>query len=314
MSRKFVSGFGVNVLVIHLKEPMIALSVRRMQELGIHWIRLEFDFFEKINWPVVDAFIDECKLAKIEILGLLNGGVPGTLTNVYWPHWRFTAIYDQQQAFWDFCLTVVNRYSKIIDHWEVLNEPNIRRFWVREPSPHEYAHVLQGTSAKIKQAQPEATIVLAGLSCVGMTGQKADIVDYYRKVHMASGEFFDVANFHPYGISCYFSWDSVTTYKDYYGRFIQSLVANVKETSDKPVWFTEFGISRMWVRLSQQEIAMVYKQCLDICSGLGSHLFLWGLQDMPMDRYSRLNPEIGFGLLKADLEPNDTYRYLQKLL
>jgi hypothetical protein len=48
--------------------------------------------------------------------------------------------------------------------WQVWNEPNIAVYWTKQPFMRGYAHLLGAAYAAIKRADPQATVVMAGLA------------------------------------------------------------------------------------------------------------------------------------------------------
>jgi Beta-galactosidase len=48
--------------------------------------------------------------------------------------------------------------------WQIWNEPNLAVYWTQQPFMRGYAHLLSAAYAAIKQADPKATVVMAGLA------------------------------------------------------------------------------------------------------------------------------------------------------
>jgi Beta-galactosidase len=51
-----------------------------------------------------------------------------------------------------------------VEAWQVWNEPNIAVYWTKQPFMRDYARLLNAAYASIKQADPKATVVMAGLA------------------------------------------------------------------------------------------------------------------------------------------------------
>jgi len=119
------------------------------------------------------------------------------------------------------------RYRGRVRHWEVWNEENIETFW-RNVSAEDYVKLLKVTYAEIKSADPEAKVLLGGLSRVP--------TNYIDKVYLAGGkDYFDIMNIHPY------------TRPDPPERRMLKELKELKtimakhEDAGKPIWITEIG-------------------------------------------------------------------------
>jgi hypothetical protein len=111
-----------------------------------------------------------------------------------------------QQPYADYVKALVRRYgphgSYWADHpsipkvpirmWQIWNEPDIPSFWPTRPWPKDYVRLLRAAHAAIKQADPHAQVVLAGLPNYSWLYLKA-----IYKVPGARGSF-DVVAIHPY--------------------------------------------------------------------------------------------------------------------
>jgi hypothetical protein len=104
-----------------------------------------------------------------------------------------------------FLTTLVHRYgpggsfwatrpdltSRPIRRWQVWNEPDIRKYWSRQPFAASYVRLLRAAHAAIHAADPGASVLLAGLT-------NRSWIDL-RGVYAAGGRgAFDVAAAHPF--------------------------------------------------------------------------------------------------------------------
>jgi polysaccharide biosynthesis protein PslG len=76
--------------------------------------------------------------------------------------------------------------------WQVWNEPNIAVYWTEQPFMRGYARLLSAAYQAIKQADPKATVVMAGLANFSWR----DLSRLFRKG--ATKLRFDVAAVHPF--------------------------------------------------------------------------------------------------------------------
>ena len=113
--------------------------------------------------------------------------------------------------------------------WQVWNEPNIPVFWGQQPNAAEYTDLLAKVTAAIRQVQPQAEIVTAGLtySPLGPTAPTF-LEDMYRA---GAAGTFDTLAVHPY------SRDD---------RTVAALIGDARAVLDEhrdgaKIWVTEFG-------------------------------------------------------------------------
>lgn len=72
------------------------------------------------------------------------------------------------QHFFDFCGVIAARYKGRVSAYQVWNEPNLAREWGgMPPDPKAYVEMLKGCYVAIKQADPNALVISAGLAPTG---------------------------------------------------------------------------------------------------------------------------------------------------
>jgi len=117
-----------------------------------------------------------------------------------------------------------------ITHWEIFNEPDLKpreagelQFYTGTPT--DYRELLKQTSITIRQADPNAKIVIAGAS-----GGNQNTLDFYQKVFEDPkiADYFDIANIHCISNDSFDSFN-VEPYKNLL----------VKKGITKPIWVTE---------------------------------------------------------------------------
>lgn len=157
----------------------------------------------------------------------------------YLPEYRCAPV--DWEAYENWVRQVVERYdgdgqddmtglTMPIKYWEVMNEPDLPVvddgrlvFWLDTPS--NYAELLKGTYKVIKEADPTASVIIAGAA-----GGDKQFLDFYKKVFndpqaLAS---FDIANIHCISNDSYDSFN-VEPYKKMLSGF----------GITKPIWVTE---------------------------------------------------------------------------
>jgi hypothetical protein len=120
-----------------------------------------------------------------------------------------------------------------IRRWQIWNEPNFVLFWRPRPSPRGYARLLRISSRAIREEDPGAAIVTAGIAPVeaGMRPW-----GFLRKMYEVRGvrRDFDFVGLHPYAPHVGWVADQI--------RFIRDVM---EEAGDgrKPLLLTEIGVA-----------------------------------------------------------------------
>jgi len=309
---KKLSGFGINVVLSN--DVSIEKTIQALIDLRVDHIRLEFNLDENIK--ATEYFCQLCKQNNIEIVGLLVRQVPGSLATLLFPERKYPDIDAIEKDIVSFVEHTVTKYKKYVSIWEVWNEPNTRRFWIKTPSAHGYSLFLEKISAIIQNIDKNASIVFGGIS----GKDTLDIPFLLKKnffrdcIDLGSEQFFDIVAFHPYLLDCYFSINSKKVYKKKLEKNIKQIVTYTRNLTNKPLWFNEFGISPDFVRVSPKDIAEIYVWLYKTCQQHNVPLALWQLYDTESSEYEVITPEKHFGLLDTNLNPKDVYKELIPLL
>ncbi|MCB1157667.1 MAG: cellulase family glycosylhydrolase [Leptospiraceae bacterium] len=309
MQNNKLKGLGINLVLKHKNKESVDTYIHSLLNLRMEWVRLEFNFFEEEEQELIDYLIESLQKNEIKILGLLTGLVPGNFVNSIAPSLNFPDPITKLEEFKIFCKKNVQRYKRFISHWEVWNEQNTIRFWIRKPEPEEYMQLLKTAVVEIKREQPEAFIVMGAIMGDDINRfapfQYMGFLEKCRELNIDT--YVDAYNFHPYIPSCYVSRKSYREYfpeiKEAIERFLQ------KYETNKPVWITEFGICPRWVLVKESEIAGIYRKLYEYCRNRDIPFFLWVLNDFPKTKdYSSVNPELYFGLLDVELKPKELFK------
>jgi LysM repeat protein len=109
---------------------------------------------------------------------------------------------DNYADYGDFLYAMASRYRGRIQAYEVWNEPNLAREWGdKPPNAAEYVALLRVAYRRIKEADPNAIVISAGLAPTG-TGLPHAIPDiqYLRQMYQAGAKsYFDVLGVHAPG-------------------------------------------------------------------------------------------------------------------
>lgn len=99
------------------------------------------------------------------------------------------------QNYGDFCSWMAKRFKGRIKAYQVWNEPNLDREWGGSPpSPEEYTELLKVCYTAIKEADPDAIVVSAGLAPTGLYTELVmpDDVFLRRMYEAGAADYFDV--------------------------------------------------------------------------------------------------------------------------
>lgn len=306
-------GLGINVVIKHKDKISLDRYVDTLKNFGVEWIRLEFNFYDPISDDLMDYFVSKIHCSGIKILGLLTGLVPGTIINCIYPKLKFKNPLDDIDNYHKFVESSVSRYKNQIQYWEIWNEANTLRFWITIPNPENYVKLVKSTVPIIKKLSPNSTIIFGGL-------MSDDLHSYapFQKIHFLReclqfgiDDYIDIYNFHPYIPACYMS---VRQYDFYSGEIKKAIDGYLNYYADikKPHWISEFGVCPLWVKLTLNQIGMLYKEIYEFSRQRELNFFLWTLTDFKDPEYSKWNPETAFGLLDFDLNPKETFLTFQR--
>ncbi len=249
------SFFGMNLYITGQERPKdekYAL-LRAAEELGVRWSReevswanLEPDKKGIYNWTEFDWWIDQLVKRNIKVIGAIQttpywaSGRPTTEPDWYWHVPR------NVQDFVDFSYMVAEHYRGKIDVWEIWNEPDVPMTFKCEgcDAAKVYAQMLAGSYAAIKKANPNATVLIGGLSIHDRHNGGMAFLD--RVVAASGGRLnFDVLSIHPYMPDRPpESTDPKTVVQNFAYRLDMSHKWLVDHGApNKEIWITEHGYS-----------------------------------------------------------------------
>ncbi|MBP7283012.1 MAG: hypothetical protein KBA66_15620 [Leptospiraceae bacterium] len=308
-SLKKFPGLGINVVLKHQDENSLKTYIHYLQELRVEWVRLEFNYYEIIPDSVMDFFVEELRRANIKILGLLTGLVPGNFINCMIPSLRFRSPFDTMDHYKTFCERNAERYKTQITHWEIWNEPNTLRFWVRNPEPIEYVELVAAAAPIIKKINPKNKTIFGGLM-----GDDIRVVAPFQRINYMQecidqgiDKYIDIYNFHPYDPICYFAKKPANIYFPTIAGIIDTVLHKYRAV-EKPFIISEIGVCPLWLKITQTEIGQLYKEIYLHSLSKRIDCYFWVLTDFKGADYSRWNPETAFGLIDWELKEKEMYK------
>ncbi len=115
--------------------------------------------------------------------------------------------------------------------WQVWNEPDLAQSWEPRPDLAAYVKLLKATSLAIKQVDPRATVVTAGMPFYFPQDEIRDLSELYR---FGARPYFDALAIHPYANVVQETAKWLLGARSVMDRF---------GDRDKPLWVTEVGWS-----------------------------------------------------------------------
>ncbi len=331
--RDKATPFGLEAAVGNrIREDEIDTAVALMREAGVQWQR------EEISWDIVqkspggpynwtgngqgfynyDRAIQAQVAAGIHVLGLLD----------YNPAW-FKSKNPPLDAWlndWgDYVYNTVARYGRDrgwIKHWELWNEPNVSESGYESGlyEPAYFAQILQVGRAAAKAADPEATIVMGGVSTIMERPEPHNYSwDTYLELIGEAGAWneVDILAIH------FYQPEAPETPVQRYHRYanlrqeLEHLDTLMERYGQKPVWITEMGWanSASWpgVSLDAQALYLIRSYLIALARPNVEKIFWYDFRDdiATIERYdnpdyNRHDVDYNLGLLRRTypLDPN----------
>jgi O-antigen ligase len=189
---------GVNVALEQYDDAQLKTEVAQIKQSGFKWMRQTFPWAQiepapdQFDWTRWDRIVQEA--GELKLLAVLDTA----------PAWASTSSLQPPTStvhFANFARALAQRYGDRIDTYQIWDEPNLGNRWRGEVNPIEYAELLRQARDAIKQVDPTATIVLAGLAPTVETSQ-ANMADwlFLRRLYEAGArDLFDTVAGKPYG-------------------------------------------------------------------------------------------------------------------
>jgi hypothetical protein len=286
------------------------------------WLEIE-PTREEWHWEYPDFVVRAAKHYSLDLIVRLDG----------LPAWAAEeAAAGQSDSLSDdyavFAGTVAQRYQRQIRGYIVWNEPNLAREWGgRPPDPAAYTDLLRRAYEAIKAADPEATVVSAGLAPTNH--QDAEAMDdraFLEAMYQAgAGAYFDVLGAHPYG----FAYPPDDPRGAHDGLNLTRLldlreIMEAHGDGDKPIWVTELG----WTTAGVGEgswLTVTPQQQADYLTGAWRRArreWLWlqvftvwnlsqGPRPEPVEGLPPTDEKAGYSLLDESGEPKPAYHALR---
>jgi hypothetical protein len=265
---------GMNVFLEQEVEPAKRqASLDLLRGAGVTWIRQELPWeqiepvargdttdptFGGSTWAKYDDIVDRASASGMHLMLRLDTSprwaLPADATDGLSP----PVAYDD---YFDFVTAVATRYRGKVAAYQIWNEPNLTSEWGhRPPSAAEYAALLRGAAERIRQADPNAQVVMAALAPTLTENADAENeLVYLQQLYDAGVRgSFDVLAVQAYGLRGGPDDPRVDASDVTFSRptqVRQVMVAN--GDADVPVWATEIGWNVNPPSIAYQEFGRV---------------------------------------------------------
>ncbi len=325
MPLAYVYPLGVNAsLERYDTEEDLRQALEYARDGGFLWIRQHFPWaqmepergvYSWERWDRIVALSEEYGLTLIAVLHTSPAWArePKDGDNLYAPPRDF-AHYE------GFIRHFAERYRDSIDYYEIWDEPNIYPHWgERYVQPIGYVHLLQRAYGAIKEADPEAFVLSAGLaSNVEEGGRNMSDLLFLQEMYEAGAKgYFDILAIKPYGF-----WSGPEDRRldpgvTNFSRAVLLRQVMLRNGDNKAVWAVEFGWNSLpldWAGEpppwgSDREEVQARRTVEAIGRALEEWPWLGVMALMHLQpNASPDDPIHGFALLNEDFSPRPTYQ------
>jgi len=262
LSRGASGGPMCGIHTIRADDRALAL----IREAGCSWVVQVFDWSEieplpgEYFWEYPDAVVRACQYYRSNLVVRLD----------HPPDWALSSVGDDlpvdADAYAAFVSCVAERYHGRVRAYIIWNEPNLTEEWGGQPpDPAAYVELLRVAYAAVKEGDPGAFVVSAGLAPTNHRDETAmDDRIYLQGMYEAGADqAFDILGAHPYGFA-YPPEDPRHAHQGLNFARLLDLREIMVQNDDghKPVWATEVGWTtevtdeeRAWLRVSEEQQA-----------------------------------------------------------
>lgn len=197
--------YGMQVFLYWRKE-VAERDLQLVQEAGFRWVKQELAWRElegggkgMWRWDHADRLMDQIDQHGLKVIIRLGSQPAWASKHIPFPE---IGPPDDLQDFYDYAYAVASRYKGRAEAYQIWNEPNLAREWGnRPPSPAEYVELLKIGYKAVKEADPEAIVISAGMAPTTRNDQVAMPDLYFTQGMYDAGAapYFDALGVHAPG-------------------------------------------------------------------------------------------------------------------
>ena len=299
-----VIGFAAGELLDQSASAQVQ-QLAQMKSMGMNSVRVDANWSGgepsqgNFNWSTLDRIMGSVQAEGMTADFIIDGCPPWAAAAGATGQFAQPASASQYAA---WAGAVAARYgNRGGGYYEIWNEPNIQEFWSPTPNPAAYTADLKAAYAAIKAADPSSTVISAGLSPAGNTGNTVNPVTFFQDMYAdgAHGSF-DAVGDHPYSFPATPDTDALGAWGEM-GQTSPSLrsLMNANGDGDKKIWITEYGAPTGTVTTDNQtqELTQAISEARQCGYVASFYIYTWS------DQFGGA----GFGLLDANGNPKPAY-------
>ncbi len=186
-------SYAVQVFLWWRPTEEIRRDLALVKDLGFGWAKQGFAWRDiedikkgAFNWYFPDVIVEEAERAGLQLLVRID-------RQPFWSQAEGASLYlngppKDLADLADFCRILAARYRGRISAYQVWNEPNLSREWGENPpDPAGYVELLRVCYQAIKESDPDAIVISAGLAPTGVRSTEAMPDDEYLDAMYAAG-------------------------------------------------------------------------------------------------------------------------------
>ncbi len=330
ISQAALNPFGVNVSLERYAGHDLDRALGMIRDGGFHWIRQRFPWAEiepeqgEYHWEEWDRIVAAALEHDLTIIAVLE-------TSPSWARAPMDAETPQAPPrdfthFADFARAFASHHQEQLDFYEIWDQPNLYPHWgERYSDPTAYTHLLQAGYRAVKEADPEALVLSAGLAPNVEEGGRfmSDILFLQEMYEAGAKEYFDILAIKPYGLWYEPEDRRLSPQEANFSRPILLREVMLRHGDEhKAVWAVEFGWcalpsswvgrSAPWTSDTEEKQARRTVQAIQRARDEWPWMGVMALQHFhPLAEPD--DPIRGFSLITDDFLPRLTYLEVQAL-
>ena len=197
--------YGMQVF-LYWQEEVADRDLSLVNDAGFRWVKQEIPWREveghakgTWQWGSPDRIMDQIDSYGLNVIVRLGSQPEWASSSVIFPE---VGPPDDLQDFYDYVYAVASRYKGRVKAYQIWNEPNLAREWgQRPPNPAEYVEMLRVGYQAVKDADPDAIVISAGLAPTTRHDEEAMPDIYYVQGMYDAGAapYFDALGVHAPG-------------------------------------------------------------------------------------------------------------------